>query len=89
MRAAFSNCAIESRRCLIIFSIIADDVGVVELDALVDFALLDRGEEQADRPTGAPQSLARIAVFMSSVICCLSEMLQYSFGGSIWLRRRL
>ena len=44
-----SNWAIESRRCLTIFSMTASTSASVSSLALVDLALLDRGEQQADR----------------------------------------
>ena len=44
-----SNWLIESLRCLIILSMTAVIAASSSVDALVDFALLDRGEQQADR----------------------------------------
>jgi hypothetical protein len=46
------------------------DGGVVEFDALIDFLLLDGGEQQADGDS-RPASLAFMAVFMSSVMRAL------------------
>ena len=65
-RPAASNWEMESRRCLSIFSIDRDHLIIGELDTLIHFALLDRGQSSriAER-RGA--SLARIADFMSSV----------------------
>ena len=51
-----------------------DDRGVVEHDALVDFPLLERREQAADGAAGARASLARMAVFMSSVMRSLRVM---------------
>ena len=51
--AALLKAAIESLRCLISLSTMADHRGVVELDALVDFLLLHGGQQQADGAAGA------------------------------------
>jgi hypothetical protein len=46
---------------------------VVDFDALVDFLALDFSDDQADGAS-LPASLARIAAFMSSVICSFKPM---------------
>ena len=62
LRAAFSNCAIDSRRCLNIFSITPTTSASRQLDALVDFAAASSpaaagGSRQARRILGAHRGL--------------------------------
>ena len=47
-RPPLSNCVMDSLRCLTIFSSTGEHLRIVEHDALVDFALLDGGEDQTD-----------------------------------------
>src|SRR6185503_4320296 len=70
LRAAFSNWAIDSRRCLIIFSRIeTTSASVSSTRSSTSFCLIAaRMRRTADRRAA---SLARIAVFISSLICCL------------------
>ena len=66
-----------SLRCLMSLSTMAMDGGVVQRDALVHFLLLHRGLQQADGAQ-ALAVLARMAVFMSSVIWSLRLMAIFS-----------
>ena len=63
----------DSRRCLIIFSMTREHLGVIELDALVDFALLDGRERQPHAVPSRSLSPARMAFFMSSVMSVLER----------------
>ncbi len=58
-----------------------DHGGVVQLDALVHFALLDGGIDQADHAQ-LSFSPAFMAAFMSSVSCCFMLMRNLVVGGA-------
>src|SRR5581483_4658401 len=73
-REAFSNCAMASRRCLIIFSLTArTSASASSTRSSTSFCLIAAVRRRSvDRRA---LSLARIAVFTSSLICCLRGML--------------
>src|SRR5712664_3873517 len=73
LRAAFSNCAIDSRRCLIILSI-TDTTSASERSMRSSTSLCFSAASSRRMADRRAASLARIAAFMSSVICCLSGM---------------
>src|SRR6266513_2184733 len=74
LRAAFSNWAIDSRRCLISFST-ADTTSASESSIRSSTSLCFSAASSRRMADRRAASLARIAAFMSSVICCLREML--------------
>src|SRR5258706_9935610 len=73
LRAAFSYCAIDSRRCLIIFSITPTTAASSSSMRSSTSRCLIAARIRRTVDSRAA-SFARMAVFMSSVICCLREM---------------
>src|SRR5205823_12079957 len=74
VRRPFSNCAMDSRRCLIIFSITPTTAASSSSmrSSTSRCLMAARIRRIADSRAA---SLARMAAFMSSVICCLRGML--------------